>query len=327
MLPSPTPAAGGTRFRTLLLTRHPHEALGFLAGLQYNQHTLEFKHGAKPDIRLNGFTLDRLSVCSIEYGLPAIAWVETRSNAWMFSELLRGEVGLGTGEVYRAGIGAVYGPENTQEIRMSGDAQLLNLRVDRFDMENACRSLLGSDLLHPLRFTDLTPAGSPHLLDLRRIIKRLAETPHFPHPAAARLERTLQEASLFELLLSWPNSYAGHLDNHAALPRSTRRARDYIQAHAADLPTLGEIAAAAGVGARALTLSFRKHLNVSPMRYLMQCRLDGVRSALLRRQDSVTVTTTAFEWGFFNLGEFAQHYRERFGELPSQTLRMTVAGG
>jgi transcriptional regulator GlxA family with amidase domain len=26
-------------------------------------------------------------------------------------------------------------------------------------------------------------------------------------------------------------------------------------------------------------------------------------------------------WGFFHQSRFAQQYRERFGELPSQTLR------
>ena len=32
------------------------------------------------------------------------------------------------------------------------------------------------------------------------------------------------------------------------------------------------------------------------------------------------VSAIASRWGFFHLGRFAQSYRARYGELPSQTL-------
>jgi transcriptional regulator GlxA family with amidase domain len=34
-----------------------------------------------------------------------------------------------------------------------------------------------------------------------------------------------------------------------------------------------------------------------------------------------TITSVAYDCGFGHLGEFAQNYRSRFGESPSETLR------
>jgi AraC-like DNA-binding protein len=41
----------------------------------------------------------------------------------------------------------------------------------------------------------------------------------------------------------------------------------------------------------------------------------------VRLPDDLTVTDVAERWGFGHLGNFALHYRKRFGESPSQTLR------
>lgn len=57
---------------------------------------------------------------------------------------------------------------------------------------------------------------------------------------------------------------------------------------------------------------------MSPMQYLRGVRLDRAREDL---QAGVgTVSDIAYQWGFTNLGRFARAYRERFGELPSDTL-------
>ena len=54
---------------------------------------------------------------------------------------------------------------------------------------------------------------------------------------------------------------------------------------------------------------------------LREQRLQGVRAELLLASKRVTVNQIAAEWGFVNLGLFAQMYRRRFGELPSFTLK------
>ena len=82
--------------------------------------------------------------------------------------------------------------------------------------------------------------------------------------------------------------------------------------------SLADIAQAAGVGVRTLNSLSNRHLGGTPMEVLRNMRLDAVRHKL-RLNPHASVTETALEAGFGNLGRFAAYYLERFGELPRQT--------
>lgn len=83
--------------------------------------------------------------------------------------------------------------------------------------------------------------------------------------------------------------------------------------------TIAGLAQAAGVGVRQLQKLFHDHFDMSPLEYLRNIRLDGVRSEILSGNEDSAVSDIAFRWGFSHLGRFAQHYRHKFGESPSQT--------
>ncbi|WP_146236735.1 AraC family transcriptional regulator [Curtobacterium sp. MCBD17_030] len=109
---------------------------------------------------------------------------------------------------------------------------------------------------------------------------------------------------------------------------SSERLRDaltYIQEHAHGVVTLADIAAAAGMSPRGLQQSFNRSVGVSPLAHLRNVRLDAVHEALRSADPSTAaVAEVARDWGFAHLGRFSGAYRERFGELPSVTLRSGV---
>ena len=82
--------------------------------------------------------------------------------------------------------------------------------------------------------------------------------------------------------------------------------------------SLADIAVAAGVSVRTLNSLSNRHLGATPMEVLRNLRLDAVRHKL-RLNPQASVTETALEAGFGNLGRFASYYVERFGELPRRT--------
>ncbi len=84
---------------------------------------------------------------------------------------------------------------------------------------------------------------------------------------------------------------------------------------------LGGIARELGVGLRTLQQGFLSRRGASPRAVLNTLRLDRVRARLLRPEAGMTVTTAALASGFTHLGRFAETYRARFGEPPSETLR------
>lgn len=105
--------------------------------------------------------------------------------------------------------------------------------------------------------------------------------------------------------------------------RFVREAMVFIAENLANPITLEDIAQAAHVSVRSMQQGFRSDLGTTPMAFLRDRRLDRARADLSDAvvTDDLTVTDVAERWGFGHLGNFALHYRKRFGESPSQTLR------
>lgn len=101
-------------------------------------------------------------------------------------------------------------------------------------------------------------------------------------------------------------------------PRRLERLDDYMRSRLSAPVALEDLARAAGVSVRGLNMLCQRHHGESPMVLLRNRRLDAVRARLLE-QPGHCVTDTALEFGFGHLGRFSSYYRERFGELPSQT--------
>ena len=107
-------------------------------------------------------------------------------------------------------------------------------------------------------------------------------------------------------------------------PTAVRRAVAYLEEHANGAVSVPDVAAAARVSPRSLQSLFRRHLGVTPLAHLHAIRLEAARRDLLASgsEAPATVHEVAARWGFGNSGRFARLYAERFGERPSETLRL-----
>jgi AraC-like DNA-binding protein len=106
-----------------------------------------------------------------------------------------------------------------------------------------------------------------------------------------------------------------------ALPRSLRRARDFLHAQATEPLDLAQLAELAGIGIRALQLGFRRHFATSISEMLLDIRLAQLNARLGAARPNERVTDIAFEPGFTHLSRMASAYRAKFGETPSATRR------
>lgn len=110
----------------------------------------------------------------------------------------------------------------------------------------------------------------------------------------------------------------------ALLPRRARlrAAIEYVHAHAHAPITVSDIADAAGLSVRALQETFQRNIGRTPMAYLLEVRLEQVRTELLRADPATTtVQQVARRWGFSHLGRFSGTYAAAYGEYPKHTLR------
>ncbi|WP_137875890.1 helix-turn-helix transcriptional regulator [Rhodococcus sp. Q] len=161
--------------------------------------------------------------------------------------------------------------------------------------------------------------ASPWPMLMRYMVSTLSSAPT-PVPTGP-LAKNLQELIVTQLVADWAGSAQVSLGDAARCgPGYVRRAAAYIDANAQSLPTVADVARAAGVGVRTLSGGFREYLGTTPREMLRDRRLDGVRRELLA-DTTATVVSAAGAWGYVNMGVFAAAYRHRFGENPSDTLR------
>jgi transcriptional regulator GlxA family with amidase domain len=204
---------------------------------------------------------------------------------------------------------------------------MVTIRLARDLVERAAADALGMENAVRTRFT-LGPAVSPaadrswaRMSDMLQ--REVAEGGvAMSNPLVARSMSEAAAATLVgthRLITDGVDPQRTGIVGHAAV----RRAVMFMEDNAEQPLTVGDIAAAARVGPRALQEAFRRHLETTPLGYLRDIRLVRAHAELCAADGDtgVNVTTVAYRWGFSNLGRFAALYRRRFGHSPSRTLR------
>ncbi|WP_419690058.1 helix-turn-helix domain-containing protein [Burkholderia theae] len=108
----------------------------------------------------------------------------------------------------------------------------------------------------------------------------------------------------------------------SARRRVVDRVRDLVVSQPGVPLTVLDVCHAVGASRRKLQYCFEEILGTHPAWYLRVLRLNAVRRELREQSPaSTSVSDVACRWGFWHLSRFATHYRELFGEPPSDTLK------
>ena len=132
------------------------------------------------------------------------------------------------------------------------------------------------------------------------------------------------EEMLLNGLLSLPNNRSGILFDERpreVSPGIVSRAQEYMRENLGEALTISDLLRICQCGRSALFAAFRSAEGITPMEFLTEQRLQAARRNLLKPGETTSVSSAALESGFVNLGRFAQAYRKRFGERPSETLK------
>ncbi|WP_432991692.1 AraC family transcriptional regulator [Dactylosporangium sp. CA-233914] len=281
------------------------------------------------DARLHAVRLPHIVALYLSYGCEVrCSYDSTATSVWIqlpVSGNLRVRVS-GAEFVCTTGQASVTSGSGRVAMTWSRDCAALAFHIERRALEDELESLIDGPVEQPLRFEPVMDLAGERVRSWFAIATAFTRELNaggglLEHPRlAAQTERLL----LRGLLLSQPHSYSALLRDE--LPESTpwhvrsavrlledRPERDYSAL---------SLARDVGVSPRALQDGFRQHLNASPMQYLRTARLHRVRADLLATTPATaTVANVAHRWGFTHLGRFAQYYRARYGESPSDTLR------
>ncbi|MEU1426677.1 AraC family transcriptional regulator [Nocardia sp. NPDC005746] len=222
-------------------------------------------------------------------------------------------------------VASVLEPGPRVSMSWEGANRQLLLRLDRCAVQDTLRKKLGREPVAPLAFQPRMDLTTPAGRTWRGILELLAEAVGGSAAPDSIPVREFEGLLVSQLLLGQPNNYRDELEGHPGpvVARPIARAAELIDAHAHEPLTIDDIADAVGVGTRTLQDGFRRYYDTTPMAYLRDVRLRRVRTDLLQADPATaTVTDIAIRWGFLHAGRFSVLYRSRYGESPSQTLRL-----
>ncbi|MER5886264.1 AraC family transcriptional regulator [Streptomyces sp. NPDC001941] len=222
--------------------------------------------------------------------------------------------------------GVLFDPAQYIRIdEISAGCRVLTVKVDKTAVVRQLEQLIGRPVPGELRLgprVDLTGGRGRSWLELAAWTLRDRADPggllHEPM-FAGRLEQSLLEG----LLLTADHRWRTVLERPAPgmRPAHVKRVMDAVRDRPAEPYDANGLAAIAQVSVRTLQDAFRRSLGMSPMAYVSEVRLERAHRQLRSSAPgAATVTEIARQWGFAHLGRFAQRYRARFGESPSQTL-------
>lgn len=222
----------------------------------------------------------------------------------------------------------VTSPGKGLHIRLDHDSPQLLIRIEQRAMTAHLTRLLGRSLSKPLEFEPEFDLATEAAMRWHAAVQ-LVHTEVF-HPGSL-IQRgqgigAIEELVMSSLLHLQPsNYYAEFLQPTQPDPRRAvvHDAMNYIDDHLAERITMEALAKAVHMSVRSIQQGFREELNMTPMTYVRERRLERVHEELMDAMpsDGVTVTAVADRWGFNHLGSFAVEYRKRWGEAPSETLR------
>ena len=297
----------------------------------YLPHELTAEHD-RVDMTLNAVTDHRFTLGFLTYHASTVLVMPPTENCYHVNLTVSGRTQGSRSDGGRAATeaevsGLVLNPRQRNTVHWQPDAEQLILKIPRTSLEAHLGELLGTPVAEVLDFDfglDLTTGAGQSLYSAVQFLARELDRPG--GLADMPLAREQLEAFVMTQLL-----HAGRHQFSDALARPAEAVRygrlapvvTYMEQNADQALTPQELAKVGCMSVRTLHASFQQTFGESCMSYLRRVRLDHVRAELLRSDPTeVRVTEVAMRWGFLHQSRFAQQYRDRFGELPSSTLRI-----
>ena len=292
------------------------------------EHEMHVPGDGRVDLSLSLAASTRISVGHLRYGTHLRLEVPPMRECYHINLSLTGSSGVvqeGRARSVAEGMtGAVFLPDSPVTIHWTPEAVVYAIKVPREALETHAARLVGQAVDETIRFDlafDLTSAPGQALFATADFLYRELARPGGlgSMPSACS---SVESALMTQLLMVVPSQLTPllHQRNTTARRANIAAVVDHIDAHPQEATSTAALAARVGLSERALQAGFHEFVGMSPGAYQRRIRLDHVHEELLAGSPH-SVTEVAAKWQFFHPGRFASQYKERFGMLPSETVR------
>ncbi|KLU15945.1 transcriptional regulator [Xenorhabdus sp. GDc328] len=292
--------------------------------IQPHQLTIVDAH-QKLDAQMHYIPLGDISMSRLRYGACVEITPGELDSFFLIQMPLAGCAGIESGDQYldsTPNLASILSPNQHTSMRWNADNDQFMVRISRTLLERTLVGQLGHSLDQPLLFAlgfewqrcQAWRCLMPYILEYATQVPDILQ-----HKL---MINQIEQLISVTLLSTHQHNYSETPVNRrcAIRPRHVRRVQEYLQAHAHEPITVEQLAQVAGVSLRSLYSGFKEFLNISPMQYLRDLRMEHVRTELLAGE-ATSVTGVALRWGFAHMGRFSAEYKARYGETPSNSLK------
>lgn len=294
----------------------------------YCDHTLAPTRSGPLDACHNRVRLNAMSINYMQYGTDINVEPGTLDSFYLFQLPINGAAQITTGNrefITTTGMSSAINPTDYTKMHWNKDCKKLMVQVRTEAMESRLSRLLMRPIDKPILFDPCIQKDNIFAHNWWRQIKHLvSDLDHDMDPWRSRhvledLERNL----LTNLLYSFNHNYLETLQAQEiqAAPKHVKQAEDYILKNLKEPISIEKLVKVTGVSQRSIFNGFKSFRGTTPMKFILQSRLEKVRAELMDPTQNKTVTDIAIKWNFTQLGRFSVSYKKVYGESPSETLK------
>lgn len=202
----------------------------------------------------------------------------------------------------------------------------LSLNVDTVRFAKLAAFELSAEQLKRLKTTSQLSVDDALLTRIRQrihpLFRLLLEQTHAITPMAEKMLEDEMLNAFLDLFSNATDEVRCRRGNFSVSAYLVKRCQELINASGDTPLSILDLCEQLRVSRRTLQYSFQAVTGMRPVEYLRNLRLNAVR----RRLNATSISThnvgdIAVSLGFCHLSHFAAHYRELFGESPSETPR------
>lgn len=313
----------------ILNTSDPARACAHLSDLFRPHQIITPRTNKHIDFKHNRAELSNSSMNAVSYGKEVTIKAKENSDNYLVVFTLRGASQVKQCQnsfETTANTVCVLNPTQPLEDHMSEDCDMLILQLAGHSVRQMLMNELGHSLKTPLEFIPVSLELSGSVASYAKMVRAVCDdiNRHDSGLKPSIVNRQIEQMLISLLLTELPHSYSNQFQSSASTytPGFMHKIDDYIEAHLSDTISLEELAVLAKMSVRNLQKSFHRYKGLSPMVYLRNARLAHARKLLLSTERSVT--EVAILSGFSHMSRFACYYKERYGELPSETGKSRI---
>lgn len=281
------------------------------------------------DFRHRQLVFANTTINAVSYGREAVVEAPPIDDAFLcmftlsgFADVIQGKNSFMT----QAGTFSILNPSQPLTVRLSEDFEQLTLKMDSESIYSALRETSEPVPIKPLEFASQSFPLQAGVATFAAMVRTICgeigrkDSGLVNEGVSAQFEKAL--ASL--LINVVPHNYLDELQQSTSKPRPhyVKRALAFMHDQLCQSITMMEVAQAAGISIRSLQWSFQHYLQTTPSIYLRNQRLELARQKI--QQSDSHITDIALDCGFTHPSKFSGYYKQRFGELPTQTRRQAA---